>query len=148
MTQKRKSLIRLRDARGRLRDLEAARTAMASMHLDEQERQLVTANRDLVTAVQRACDQLAEARAVTELEEAHQELGSARDQVAEARQQVIAAAESRHAAAEHLGKRERELRITERVLDGVTTAERRDGDRSEQRMVDDLVGARLARGDL
>jgi hypothetical protein len=148
MTQKRKALIRLREARGRLRDLEAARASQAAAHCENTEQELVSANRDLVTAVVRACDQLAGARAVADLEAAHEEVGSARDQVAEAHQQVMAAVEQRRVAAEQLSRRERELRTTERVLDTVTSAERREGDRREQRMVDDLVGARIAQRDV
>lgn len=147
MTQKRKALSRLRDARGRLRDLEAARTAVAAAKLDEKERGLTAANHDLVTALVDACDRLARARAVGDLEAAHEGIGHARDGVLAARKQVAIAAEARRAAAALLSKRERELRTTERVLDRVTTAERREGDRREQLMLDDLTGARSLRGD-
>ncbi len=147
MTQKRRSLVKLRDARSRLRDMEAARTAQASAHCEAQEQVLAVANRDLVTAVQRACDQLAQARQVTELETAHLHVESARDLVTDARQNVLTAAESRRAAAELLNQRERELRGTERALEVVTSAERREVERREQIMVDDLVGTRMSRRD-
>ena len=148
MTQKRKSLLRLRDARGRIRDVEAARTAQAAAVCEQVERRLATASHDLVSAVQKACDQLARARGVSELEAVHEDVGAARDHVAEARRQALVAQKSRRTAGEVLGRRERELRTTERALDMVVDAERRDGDRHEQRMVDDLVGAKFARGDL
>lgn len=148
MTHKRKALSRLRDARGRLRDLEAARAAVAAARLDEKERSLRAADHDLVTALVEACDRLASARAVGDLEAAHEGVDHARGGVLAARKQVAVAAEARRAAAAQLSKRERELRTTERVLDRVTTAERREGDRREQRMLDDLTGARPLRGDL
>jgi hypothetical protein len=148
MTQRRKALTRLRDARGLLRDVEAARTAQAAARCDERERQLAGAHRDLASAVEYACDQLAGARRVAELEAAHEHVGSAREQVSEARRQVVSAAESRRAAAELLRQRERELRSTERALEMATSDERRDGDRREQRLVDDLVAARVTRREL
>ncbi|HTE55977.1 MAG TPA: hypothetical protein VK698_34225 [Kofleriaceae bacterium] len=147
MTHKRKALSRLRDARGRLRDLDAARAAEAGMRLNEKERGLVAADRDMVSAVVRACDRLAHARHVNDLESAHEDLDSARGDVTEARQQMVVAAAHRQAATAQLRKRERDLRMTERVLERVTTAARREGDRYEQRMVDDLIGSRVARGD-
>lgn len=147
MTRKRKALTRLRDARGRLRDIEAARTAQAAARREQEERGLIAANRDLVSAVVNACERMARARAIGELEAAHEEVGTARDNVEFARRQVMAAEASRRAAADQLGRRERELRTTERALDRVTSAERRELDRREQLMVDDLVGARLARSD-
>ena len=148
MTHKRKALSRLRDARGRLRDLEAARTAVASARLDEKERGLHAANHDLVTAPVEAWARLPSARAVGDLEAAHEGVGHARDGVLAARKQVAVAAEARRAAAAQLSKRERELRTTERALDRVTSAEKREGDRREQLMLDDLTGARSIRGDL
>ncbi|HWM88583.1 MAG TPA: flagellar FliJ family protein [Kofleriaceae bacterium] len=148
MTQKKKALTRLRDARGKLRDLEAARTAQAAATCDQRERQLAGASRDLVSAVQQACDQMARARGIADLESVHDDLNAARGTVENARQSVQAAEASRRAAAQVLGQRERELRTTERALDIVSTAERRDGDRREQRMVDDLVGARVSRREI
>jgi len=147
MTEKRKALVRLRDARGRLRDLEAARAAQAATRCEEQDRLLGAASRDLVSAVQRACDQLAHASRVIELESVHLDVDAARDQVADARQGVVAAAESRRAATQVLSQRERELRGTERALEVATAVERREADRREQLMVDDLIGSRAARGD-
>ncbi len=148
MTQKRKSLVKLRDARSRLRDLEAARAAQAAAHCDAQEQVLAVANRDLVSAVQRACDELALARQVSEVEAAHLHVDAARDLVTDARQGVKAAAESRRAASEMLNQRERELRGTERALEVVTSAEKREVERREQLMVDDLVGTRMSRRDV
>jgi hypothetical protein len=148
MTQKRRSLVKLRDARSRLRDMEAARTAQAAAHCDAQEHVLAVANRDLVSAVQRACDELARARQVSDVENAHLHVGAARDFVTDAAQSVMAATESRRAAASILNQRERELRGTERALEVVTSAERREVERREQVMVDDLVGARMARRDV
>ena len=148
MTQKQKALVRLRDARGRLRDIEAARTSQAAARQVAQEQELATANRDLVSAVVAACERMARARGVGDLEAAHQDVEMARDQVADAHDGVVAASEARRKAAENLAQRERELRTTERVLDRLATAERRESDRREQRMVDDLVGARhVARSD-
>lgn len=148
MTQKRRALVRLRDARGRLRDIEAARTSQAAAHQSAQEQELATANRDLVSAVVAACERMARARGIADLEAAHQDVEMARDQVSDAQGSVIAATEARRKAAEILAQRERELRTTERVLDRLATAERRESDRREQRMVDDLVGARhVARSD-
>jgi hypothetical protein len=147
MTRKRKALTRLRDARGRLRDIEAARTAQAAARREQEERGLAVANRDLVSAVVRACDQLARARAIGEVEAVHDELGAHRGDVELARRRVLAAEATRRAAADQLGRRERELRTTERALDMATSAERRELDRREQLMVDDLVGARLSRSD-
>jgi len=145
MTRKRKALVMLRDARTRLRDLEAARTAQAAQTCDQRERALATAHKDLVSAVVSACDQLARARGVSDLEDAHHDVVAARDEVGDARQAVVAAEKLRRQAADLLGKRERELRTTERALDHVASAERRESDRSEQKLVDDLVGARVAR---
>jgi hypothetical protein len=145
MNEKRKALSRLRDARGRLRDIEAARTAQAAARCDQEERGLAAAGRDLASAVVAACDKLAGARGVGDLEAAWLDVGTARQAVTEARVQVTAAEELRRAAADRLGQRERELRTTERALEHVAAADRREGDRREQRMVDDLVGGRELR---
>ena len=147
MMHKRKALTRLRDARTRLRDVEAARTAQAAARCEEERRGLVAAGHDLTSAVQQACEQLARARAVAELESAGDQVITARDAVVDARQAVDAAADSQRAATQLLRRRERDLRSTERALDVVSSAERRAGDRREQIMVDDLVGARAARRD-
>jgi hypothetical protein len=148
MTKKRRALVRLRDARGRLRDIEAARTNQAAAHQNVQEQGLATASRDLVSAVVRACERLGRARHVGDLEAAHADVGLAREDVAEAHVSVLAATEARRRAAEILRQRSRELRTTERVLDRVSSAERLDSDRREQRFVDDLVSSRHAtRGD-
>ena len=147
MTHKRKSLVKLRDARSRLRDLEAARTAQAAAHCEAQEQVLAGVSRDLVSAVQRACDQLARARQISEVEAAHLHVNAARDMVTDARQNVLVAAESRRAASELLNQRERELRGTERALEVVTSAERREVERREQIMVNDLIGSRMTRRD-
>jgi hypothetical protein len=69
----------------------------------------------------------------------------ARGEVGNARQAVVAADKLRRQAADRLGQRERELRTTERTLDQVASAERRERDRREQMAVDDLVGARVTR---
>jgi hypothetical protein len=145
MTQKRKALVRLRDGRTRLRDVEAARTAQAAARCQLEERGLASASRDLTSAVQRACEQLWQARAVVDLEVVRDDVDAARDVVMDARQAVDVAAQSRRAAGALLSQRERELRTTERALELVTSDERRAGDRREQIMVDDLVGARRAR---
>ncbi len=147
MTHKRKSLVKLRDARTRLRDQEAARPAQAAAHCEAQDQVLAGVSRVLVSAVQRACDQLARARQISEVEAAHLDVDSARDMVTDARQNVLAAAESRRAASELLNRRERELRGTERALEVVTSAERREVERREQIMVDDLIGSRMTRRD-
>ncbi|HKE15373.1 MAG TPA: hypothetical protein VKB80_10930 [Kofleriaceae bacterium] len=147
MTHKRKALTRLRDARTRLRDLEAARTAQAAARCEEERRGLAAAGHDLASAVQHACEQMAAARAVAELESAGDQVNAARGAVVDARQAVDAAAESQRAAAQLLSRRERDLRSTERALDVVSSAERRAGDRREQVQIDDLVGARAARRD-
>jgi hypothetical protein len=145
MTRKRKALTRLRDARSRLRDLEAARTAEAAQVFDQREQALATAHKDLVSAVVSACDQMARARGVSDLEDAHHDVVAARGEVGNARQAVIAAEKLRRQAADRLGQRARELRTTERTLDQVASAERRERDRREQILVDDLVGARVTR---
>ncbi len=81
------------------------------------------------------------------MEAAHLHVNAARDMVTDARQNVLVAAESRRAASELLNQRERELRGTERALEVVTSAERREVERREQIMVDDLIGSRMTRRD-
>ena len=145
MTRNLKTLRRLADARERLRDAEAQKVADAERIRRERDaiesRISATAGRIQSEAPER----LLGARAIVDLEIVAMDVTAAAAAAKEARTQATAARQLAEQATGRLREKERELRMAQKLVSRVRGEIEIEADKREQRMADDLAGARARR---
>lgn len=145
MNRKIIQLARARRARHTLRQSASAHVeATESVRLEASEL-AQSARRRLTELKSEHTVELAQVESVRELERMAIEISIAERAVTEASGRAVRADRTAEAALDALRLVERELRITDRALDGARTDERRRVDRAEQRAADDLSASRWRR---
>jgi len=142
MKSKLKMLRRIRDARERMRDLAASELADAErerLNRDAERHELVELREDLVVDARVRLDHAA---SIQEIERIGIELSIADQTLIAAERALMAAVEDTERAAIGLQKRERELRLSERLVSDLRKEIRKEADREEQAASDDLTSAR------
>jgi flagellar biosynthesis chaperone FliJ len=142
MTIKPRVVKALKNARTRLRDAAAAEHSTAAAHSDRSARALEGEHETLEAALDAACDTLATARTVHELDQVAAATSEFRMSLADAMQRHTDAAAATQTAADRLRERARQLRTAERLLEIVEKRRDRRESRAEQHSNDDMASRR------
>jgi len=142
MTIKPRVVKALKNARTRLRDAAAAEHSTASAESDRSARELEGEHETLEAALDAACDTLATARTVHELDQVAAATSEYRMSLADAMQRHADAAAATQTTADRLRERARQLRTAERLLEIVEKRRDRRESRAEQHSNDDMASRR------
>lgn len=142
MRSKLKMLKRLRDARTRIRDAAAAEVALAERvrieHVCKCE-EIESIKEEIIVGAE---NRLNAAVTIAEIEMIAVEMSGADSCLDDAQEALSEAVQERTNAAQHLRHRERELRLSERLVSDVRTEISQDDAKKEQAMVDDIIASR------